>query len=417
VIEMETDLALPAAGVRRGGNRGRAAKTSGWEPIVPVPENAPAPPDVHSVKGKVSAAWTYRGPDGRAWFRAVRFDFSNGEKEVLPQCFCRHPDREKPEWRWQGLAAPRPLFNLDRLAANTETPVLVVEGEKVAEAAGKLLPEWVAVTSPGGANAVRKADWGVLTGRVVAIWPDADEPGWKYAADVPRALAAIGAASVAIVQPPDGVKSGWDPADALEEGWNKERARALIEAAKPAAEALHAAHGSARGTAADGSRGGNDTSGGDGSEADGGRRRGPPQRDLVVALVEGAELWHDPSGEAFVTCDMNDHRENHGVRSRSFKTWLAGEYYQTHGGAPGNQAIQDALGVIEAEAIHRGSEHQTYLRVPFLFFAPKLSAQGALRSRARLGRRSHGENCGSFLAPIRIRAAGPCEFGSRAGEN
>ena len=54
---------------------------------------------------------------------------------------------------------PRPLYGLERLAARPEVRVIITEGEKAADAAGALLPGWVAVTSPGGAKAAAKADW------------------------------------------------------------------------------------------------------------------------------------------------------------------------------------------------------------------------------------------------------------------
>jgi signal transduction histidine kinase len=56
----------------------------------------------------------------------------------------------------------RPLYGLDRLAANPAAPVVVVEGEKAAEAAQAALPRMVVVTWPGGTNGVRWADFGPL---------------------------------------------------------------------------------------------------------------------------------------------------------------------------------------------------------------------------------------------------------------
>ncbi len=53
----------------------------------------------------------------------------------------------------------------------------VSEGEKAADTAQRIFPDHVAVTSPGGAKAAGKADWGPLAGRRVVIWPDNDEPG------------------------------------------------------------------------------------------------------------------------------------------------------------------------------------------------------------------------------------------------
>ncbi|WP_244273414.1 toprim domain-containing protein [Pseudovibrio sp. POLY-S9] len=59
-------------------------------------------------------------------------------------------------------------------------PVVIVEGEKAADAAKQLLLRHVCISSPGGSNAAKKADWSVLQGREIVIWPDADEAGLKF---------------------------------------------------------------------------------------------------------------------------------------------------------------------------------------------------------------------------------------------
>ena len=56
------------------------------------------------------------------------------------------------------MDTPRPLYGLDRLAARPDAPVIVCEGEKAADAAERLFPEYVAVTSPNGAGSPHCAD-------------------------------------------------------------------------------------------------------------------------------------------------------------------------------------------------------------------------------------------------------------------
>ena len=107
-------------------------------------------------------------------------------KTIMPLSYCED-DAGRRSWRWLHLPAPRPLYGLDRLALRPDAPVLLVEGEKTADAAAKLFPDHVAVTSSGGSNAAGKADWSPLSGRHVVIWPDHDEPGRRFAADVATA--------------------------------------------------------------------------------------------------------------------------------------------------------------------------------------------------------------------------------------
>lgn len=57
--------------------------------------------------------------------------------------------------------------------------VLVVEGEKACDAARAMFPQFAVITWPGGASAVKRADWSPLDGRRVVIWRDNDEAGLK----------------------------------------------------------------------------------------------------------------------------------------------------------------------------------------------------------------------------------------------
>jgi hypothetical protein len=98
-----------------------------------------------------------------------------------------------------------------------EAPVLLVEGEKTADAAHVYFPDHAVLTWSGGANAVAKADLSPLHGRNVIIWPDNDEPGFKAALDLSRLLE--GKADVSIVQPPDTLPEKWDLADPTTPGF------------------------------------------------------------------------------------------------------------------------------------------------------------------------------------------------------
>lgn len=208
--------------------------------VLPVPEDAPAAPRAHSRRGKPSAQWTYRDAEGAVLFHIARFDAPDGGKDVMPLALWRDA-KGTLRWRWKGVPAPRSLYALDRLAAAPAAVVLVVEGEKAADAAQALVEPlgWVATTSPGGARAAEKADWSPLCGRAVRVWPDADAPGSSYAADVARLALAAGAASVQVLNLPalEGLHGGplpdgWDAADALAEGIAPEPLRALLMASE-----------------------------------------------------------------------------------------------------------------------------------------------------------------------------------------
>jgi hypothetical protein len=138
-------------------------------------------------------------------------------------------------WRVKDFSHPRPLYGLEDLGASDDEPVLVVEGEKAADAARELFPSHVVLTWHGGANAARKSDWSSLMGCEVTIWPDADDPGLAAADDIARTLRSLGVKSVKIVDLPDILPKGWDLADDVPEGVDIE---ALLSAAKPSEENL-----------------------------------------------------------------------------------------------------------------------------------------------------------------------------------
>lgn len=147
---------------------------------------------------------------------------------------CRFPGKKiRPlwwdgeAWRWKAPPAPRPLYRLDALRSRPDAPVLIVEGEKTADAAQRLFPSAVAITWPSGCKAIDKADWSSLAGRRCTLWPDADAVGKDAMAKLAPRLLAAGVAQVRIVHPPADVPEGWDLADAE---WSEAEAAAYLKA-------------------------------------------------------------------------------------------------------------------------------------------------------------------------------------------
>jgi putative DNA primase/helicase len=201
-------------------------------PITPVPVNAAPVGFTHPQHKEPSVTWAYHDPSGLLLGYAVRFD-CNGGKQILPRTWCRYVNGSE-RWSWKSFAAPRPLYGLDRLAARPDTPVLLVEGEKTADAAQQLLSSYVVMTWPGGAKACGKVDWFPLAGRTVTLWPDADSEGLSAMDEVKRLLADAGVARTGIVALPDGLTEGWDLADPIPAGMDVNE---LVSSAKPAGPA------------------------------------------------------------------------------------------------------------------------------------------------------------------------------------
>lgn len=319
------------------GKGGASNNETKWLTVVPVPADAPPPPPSHPKLGKPTASWCYTDANGNLLGFVLRFDSDVG-KEFRPLTLCRPKAGGAVAWRWVSWQPRRPLYGLQELAARPSALVVVTEGEKACKAARTLLRSAVVVTSPNGAKAAGHADWQPLNGRTVTIWPDADFAGNEYAAEVEREVTAAGAASVRVAVPEPGVKVGWDAADALADGWDEQRALAFIAGAdnKPRGER---------------------------SDDRGGNRKRVPQRDILIGCTEFANLWHDANRVAFASYPINGHLENWPIRSRDFRMWLSGRFYEETGGAVGGQALEDGIRILEARAVNDGPLCEPFIRI------------------------------------------------------
>lgn len=191
--------------------------------ISPVPANASAPNMRHQRHGKPTATWAYRDQDGALLGYVARYDPPGERKQIVPWVF------SSTGWIAKQFPEPRPLYGLDRL--NTGAPVLVVEGEKAADAAQAIVGHRYAVlTWPGGAQAFAKADFTALEGRKILLWPDADAPGVAVMKKLADRLLDV-CPEVKLLDT-DGMPDGWDAADSGFDwqafvAWARPRARVV----------------------------------------------------------------------------------------------------------------------------------------------------------------------------------------------
>jgi hypothetical protein len=237
---------LPAIAVDRPMMPKIETRRTPWLPVLPARGALDSAPKAHVKRGLPEHTWVYRGADQAVLGIVMRFKTSDGGKEVLPVVWARNDDTGAEEWRWMAFPEPRPLYGLDRLAARPEATVLLVEGEKCADAAHAELPDMVVVSWPGGGKADGKVDWSPLAGRKVITWADADakrvpltpeeraegmaqrdkpllpeddQPGVATMARIRERLVALDCRVWNVKLPPPGAKpDGWDVADAVNEG-------------------------------------------------------------------------------------------------------------------------------------------------------------------------------------------------------
>lgn len=197
----------------------------------------------HYRHGAASRVWSYHDYSGRLLGYVCRFDTPDG-KEVLPYTYCTEGKRS--EWRWQGFERPRPLYQLHHITANPDRTIIVVEGEKTADALAELIEPFgkaIVTTWMGGANGIHQTDFTPLNGRRVIFWPDNDyshrygekhpehpgklkpfeeQPGIQAMLQIAQACTP---SVVRYIKNPDGKPCGWDIAD---EAWEPEYTRQFI---------------------------------------------------------------------------------------------------------------------------------------------------------------------------------------------
>ena len=105
-------------------------------------------------------------------------------------------DQIKEKWQSSWSGEEKPLYNLQEIVRRTDAPVMIVEGEKTAEAAKNLFPDYVVTTSCMGSASPRSSNWSFLRNRDVTIAPDNDATGAKYARTLHDILKRVEAKSV-----------------------------------------------------------------------------------------------------------------------------------------------------------------------------------------------------------------------------
>ena len=77
------------------------------------------------------------------------------------------------------------------------------------------------------------------------------------------------------------------------------------------------------------------------------KEKKPTQTQFLLSLVSSLDMFHTREGEVYAKIPMDDHIETWNVRSKGFKRWLSGLFYQSQGKAPSAQAMNDALTTAE----------------------------------------------------------------------
>ena len=188
-----------------------------YKPEVPVPEDAPDP-DWTKLRPKEATGdpsiYRYHTTEGDLAFYVARWEAKDKDPNDTEKKVIRPVSLGGDHWQLRALPAPRPLYNLPALgAAPKDRCIVVVEGEKCADALANNMTNIVFVTWSGGAAAWSLTDWKPLAGRKVVLIADADKPGRNAMKAVAAHLRELGC-HVYLYLP--GVENGDDIFDWLE---------------------------------------------------------------------------------------------------------------------------------------------------------------------------------------------------------
>lgn len=195
-------------------------------PILPVPTErvATIPELKHFNHGYPTETYSYHNEEGRLLGYTCRFNKPglnpNGKQDKV---FAPYIYTNKG-WRWQGFPIPYPFYGLEKLADLPTTGlVIVVEGEGKANRLQEIMETGIAVLAiHGGSSKTKNMDYRPLHGKRLLYWPDKDAPGYKAAVEFAKKAQPF-AESLKIIMPPDAAKETWDCANAIEEGWDKDK--------------------------------------------------------------------------------------------------------------------------------------------------------------------------------------------------
>ena len=187
-----------------------------------------APPA--ALPARCAVCYRYRTPDGIEYARVFRFPENHPGRKADPYTrrsggkYAGTWTHRAPQRRWP--------YRVETLA--DATPVVIVEGEKCADALAGLAEGYGVLSWLGGSGAVLRTDWAALAGRKVILWPDADGPGREAIARLAGELDRIGAAKVLMISPEKERPDGWDVADAIaKDGWGWEEVERYLLQAEP----------------------------------------------------------------------------------------------------------------------------------------------------------------------------------------
>jgi hypothetical protein len=329
---------------RNGQSRQRPQPPPQPDPPPDPPVDEPPKPPAHVVG---TTRDELRDQSGSVVAVHVRRDYDDGTKSV---------HWEQPDGR-SGLAGIRvdtlPLFGIHQLG--TASTVVVCEGEKAAKALRDMGVTAVG-TVTGASSCPCDDSLRPLLGLNLILWPDNDDAGRAHMDRVGASLRRLGQpeAHLFLFAWADAPAKG-DAADFVARGGTRAELRTLLGGSAQPWQPQPATQTPSTGP--------NAPAGVSASVAVGPDPK-PSQATKLTAMVRDsdAELFHDTSGDTYLTVSVGDHRETHLLRSRAAKEWLRHKFYELEATALSGNALRDAIEQLSAEATFSGACRPVHVR-------------------------------------------------------
>jgi 5S rRNA maturation endonuclease (ribonuclease M5) len=213
-----------------------------WTPILPIPKGIEFPDlenhgylkymfDEYDYEDK----YAYTNEKNEILGYVIRLNKKDKTSKKLPTLtYCKNISGNC-NWYWRGFQDKSYIYNVYELLNNLNKEVLIVEGEKTANAAKQKFPNYVVITFYGGVNAYDRVDWSPLKGRTITIWPDADQAGMDAVNGIIKSLTKYGIEMVSTLHHNFSyvnLPKGWDLADEFPEGMDLSTALTWLKRTK-----------------------------------------------------------------------------------------------------------------------------------------------------------------------------------------
>ena len=77
----------------------------------------------------------------------------------------------------------------------------------------------------------------------------------------------------------------------------------------------------------------------------------PSHAEILMGIGSSAELFHSQDDRCFAQINVDGHRENHEIKSTTFRRWLTRGFYEKTGKPPTAESLQSVIALLEAQAM------------------------------------------------------------------